>query len=109
MAVQFSVEVPSYYQPHYNAAPSQLLPIITSGKPKGVSLFYWGIPPNQSKNKVVSERIINLRSEVILDKPVYRKAIQSSRCIVPADGFYAWKRIGKKTTTPYRIAMRDKT
>ena len=109
IASRFSVEVPSFYQPHYNAAPSQLLPVITSENPSGVSLFYWGIPPVQSRNKGVSERIINLRSEGILEKPVFRKALQSRRCLVPADGFYEWKKIGKKITTPYRFIRRDKT
>lgn len=108
IASRFSVEVPSFYQPHYNAAPSQLLPVITSENPEGISLFYWGIPPDRSRNRGVSERIINLRSESILEKPVFRRALQSRRCLVPADGFYEWKQLGRKTTIPYRFTRKDK-
>jgi putative SOS response-associated peptidase YedK len=108
IASRFEVEVPAYYQPHYNAAPSQLLPVITSENPAGISVFYWGLTPSLSKNKGVSERIINLRSESILDKPVFKKALNTRRCLVPADGFYEWKKLGKKTTIPYRLVRTDK-
>jgi putative SOS response-associated peptidase YedK len=105
---RFSAEVAESYKPHYNAAPSQLLPVITSESPSGVSTFYWGLAPFLAKNKGVSERIINLRAEGILDKPVFRKALQTQRCLVLADGFYEWKKLGKKTSIPYRFVRKDK-
>lgn len=108
IASRFSVEVPEHYQASYNAAPSQLLPVITSESPAGLSTFYWGLAPFMSKNKVISERIINFRSESVLEKPVYKRAVQSRRCLIPADGYYEWKKIGKKLTTPYRFIRRDK-
>lgn len=108
IASRFSVDVPSYHQPNFNAAPSSLLPVITAEHAQGVSLFYWGIPPDQSRNKGVSERIINQRLEDVIVKPVFQKAVQSRRCLVPADGFYAWKKIGKKLTTPYRFVRKDR-
>lgn len=109
LASRFSVDVPSHFVSRYNAAPSQLLPLITSENPEGISTFYWGLAPTMAKNKNLSDRIINLRSESVLDKPVFRRALQSRRCLVPADGYYEWKKIGKKTTTPYRITKKDKT
>lgn len=108
IAERFEVEVPPYYTPRFNAAPSQLLPVITSENPEGISLFYWGLSPFRAKEKAVSERIINLRSESIVEKPVYRKALATHRCLVPADGFYEWKRLGKKTIIPYRITRKDR-
>jgi putative SOS response-associated peptidase YedK len=108
LASRFSVEVPSHYVANYNAAPSQLLPIITSDSPNGISTFYWGLAPALSKNKIVSERIINMRAESVLDKAVFRRALKTNRCLVPADGYYEWKRIGKKTTTPYRFVRKDR-
>lgn len=101
------MDVTPSYEAHYNAAPSQLLPVITSENPSGVSTFYWGLSPERSRNKGVSERIINLRAESILEKPVYRNALLSRRCLIPADGFYEWKKLGKKTTIPYRISKKD--
>jgi putative SOS response-associated peptidase YedK len=108
IASRFSVEVLSHYKPNYNAAPAQLLPIITSHDQQGISTFYWGLVPSLSKNKNVSERIINMRAELVGEKPVLRRALQSRRCIVPADGFYEWKRIGKKTHIPYRFVRKDR-
>ena len=106
---RFSVDVPDFYQPHFNAAPTRLLPVITNTSPDGLSLFYWGIPPNWAKNKAVSEKIINLKAEALLEKPSLKKAILKRRCIIPADGFYAWKKVGKKTMIPHRFVLKDKS
>lgn len=108
IANRFAIEVADYYRPIYNAAPSQLLPVITSENPNGLSTFYWGQSPTLSKNKNVSERIINMRSEQVLEKPILRNAIRTRRCIIPADGFYEWKKIGKKIAIPYRFIRKDK-
>jgi putative SOS response-associated peptidase YedK len=102
---RFSVDVPGFYKSRYNAAPTQLLPVITSSTPQGVSLFYWGTSPEWSKNKMLSEKIINLRTESINDKPAIKRALMRSRCIIPADGFYTWKKVGKKTNIPYRFVL----
>jgi putative SOS response-associated peptidase YedK len=109
VASRFLVDIPqAFYKPNYNAAPSQLLPLITSTSPQGLSLFYWGLPPERSKNRTITERIINLRAEIIQEKPVYKKVLRTNRCLIPADGYYEWKRIGKKITIPYRIIRKDR-
>jgi putative SOS response-associated peptidase YedK len=109
VAARFAVDIPpAFYKPNYNAAPSQLLPVITSDSPQGLSLFYWGLPPERSKNRTITERIINLRAEVIPVKPVYKKVLRTNRCLIPADGYYEWKRIGKKSAIPYRIIRKDR-
>jgi putative SOS response-associated peptidase YedK len=104
---RFNAEVLDTYVPKFNAAPTHLLPVITLGASQGVSSFYWGTTPAWSKNKALSEKIINVRAETIIEKSAFRKAIQKSRCIVPADGFYAWKKVGKKTSVPYRFLADD--
>lgn len=105
---RFSVDVPKYYTPRYNAAPTQLLPVITSSSPKGLSLFYWGASPEWSKNKVLSEKIINVMAEQLEGKTALKKALRKTRCVVPADGFYGWKKIGKKTAIPYRFVLNSR-
>lgn len=102
LAQRFSVEVPDHYKPRYNAAPTQLLPVITKGS-SGISWFYWGRPPHFAKNRNLAEKLINLPSETLLDRPVLKKMLIQTRCIVPADGFYLWKKIGKKTAIPHRV------
>ena len=104
---RFSVDVPEFYKPRYNAAPTQLLPVITSAAPQGISTFYWGTSPEWSNNKTLSEKIINVHAETIHEKASLRKALMKTRCIVPADGFYAWKKAGKKTLIPYRFISTD--
>ncbi len=100
---RFAIEVPGYYQPRYNAAPTQLLPLITSESPQGISVFYWGRPPEWARNKSLSERIINLKAENLAERPVLKRTLMKYRCIIPADGFYAWKKLGKKTAIPHRF------
>jgi putative SOS response-associated peptidase YedK len=103
---RFEVDVLETYVPNFNAAPTHLLPVITIESP-GISIFYWGMSPEWAKNKTLSERIINIRAEAIHEKPVLRKGLMKNRCLVPADGFYAWKKVGKKTSIPYRLVAND--
>ncbi len=102
---RFNAEVLGTYTPRYNAAPTHLLPVITQYTPHGVSIFYWGTSPTWSKNKALSEKIINVRAETILEKTGLRKSVMKTRCLIPADGFYAWKKVGKKTSIPYRFIL----
>nr|MBI1232701.1 SOS response-associated peptidase [Cytophagales bacterium] len=104
---RFQAEMLEPFQPRYNIAPTQLVPVITSDSRKGFSHFYWGITPDFAKNKPVSQKFINARSETVHEKVSFRSAFQRKRCIVPADGFFEWKRVGKKTKTPYRFTLLD--
>ena len=100
---RFSVDVPDSYVPRFNAAPTQLLPVITSSAPQGISTFYWGTLPAWSKNKTPGEKVINVHAESLFEKPALKRALAKNRCVVPADSFYAWKKVGKKITIPYRF------
>ncbi|MCK6617721.1 MAG: SOS response-associated peptidase [Cyclobacteriaceae bacterium] len=103
LSQRFAADVPEFYKPRYNAGPTQLLPAITNTSPQGLSVFYWGRPPKAAGNKPLSERIINVKLENLLDRPMLQKALFKTRCIIPADGFYAWKKIGKKSIVPHRF------
>jgi putative SOS response-associated peptidase YedK len=104
---RFGVEVPAGYEPLYNAAPTHLLPVITQDSQKGFSFFYWGAPPARANKKPLGEKIINTRAELIMEKPVLSRNIVRHRCIVPADGYYDWKKISKKASVPYRFTLKD--
>ena len=108
LSERFSVDIPESYKPRYNVLPSQLLPVITHESPKGISFFYWGLAPGWAKNKSISEKIINARAEQINERPVLKKNLMQHRCIIPVDGFYGWKKIGKKSTVPYRFVLHTK-
>jgi putative SOS response-associated peptidase YedK len=92
----------------FNAFPTRLLPVITQNSPKGLSHFYWGVEPQWAKNKPISEKLINVRVESLLERASTRKALMRYRCVVPADGFYVWKRLSKKSLVPYRVVMKNR-
>lgn len=97
------------FKPRYNIAPTQLVPVITSDSPKGFSFFYWGITPDFGQNKPVAQKLINAKAETVHEKISFKTSFQSRRCIVPADGFFEWKKLGKKTKIPYRFTLRDES
>lgn len=105
---RYGIEKSEAYRPVYNAAPSHLLPVITHEHPQGFSFFYWGLPPKWVKGKTLAEKTINIRAELIPEKPVMRKNLVQRRCLIPADGFYCWKKIGKKTSIPWRFSFASK-
>lgn len=104
---RFRVDATAAYKPQFNAAPTHLLPVITQQSQIGLSFFYWGAPPSWANQKPLAERIINTKVEAFPDKSVIRKKLVAHRCLIPADGFFAWKRISKKGTIPYRFTLRD--
>lgn len=104
---RFAVDVPGSFEPVYNASQTTLLPVVTDVNPIGVSRFYWGTSPEFAKGKPLSEKFLNTHAEMIPEKSTLRKAIMKTRCIVPADGFFAWKKTGKKTFIPYRFVCSD--
>lgn len=104
---RFQAEMLPDFKPRYNVAPTQLVPVITSQSPKGFSFFYWGITPEFGKNKPVAQKLINARAESVNDKVSFKSSFEKRRCLIPADGFYEWKKLGKKTKIPYRFTLKE--
>jgi putative SOS response-associated peptidase YedK len=90
----------------YNAAPSQLLPVITNDS-RDVQMLKWGLIPSWAKDAKVGYKMINARVETLAERPAYRKALESRRCLIPADGFYEWRKRPNGTKTPMYIHMKD--
>jgi putative SOS response-associated peptidase YedK len=91
------------WAPRYNIAPTQPVPVIRQHPKEPVrqlSLMKWGLIPSWAPNPSVAASMINARSETAGTKPAFRDAMKSRRCLVPADGFYEWKRDGK-TKQPF--------
>jgi len=103
----FNVEVTKNYIPSFNCHPTQLLPVITSENPEGLSFFYWGINPGFVKSKSVSQKLLFAASEDLLNKASLKKNLKSHRCIIIANGFYDWKTLSKKGKVPYRFHLKD--
>ena len=91
------------WNPRYNIAPTQSVPIIRQNPKEPVrelSLVRWGLIPSWAKDSSVAAEMINARSETAGAKPAFRDAMKYRRCLIPADGFYEWQRTGK-TKQPY--------
>lgn len=92
-----------HLDPRYNIAPTQpVLAVMNDRHAGGVALqaLHWGLVPFWAKDKKMAARMINARSETAAEKPTFRAAFQYRRCLVPAGGFYEWKKEGR-TKTPY--------
>lgn len=99
--------------PTWNAAPSQILPVLVeSADEESLELtgMSWGLVPRWTKpGEKPKIAPINARSETLTQKPMFRSLVKRNRCIVPANGFYEWKREegAKGPKQPYFIHLRD--
>lgn len=73
---------------NWNVAPTQEIYVMTDG-PK-LEIMRWGLIPTWAKSDFVSAHTINARSESVHEKPSFRSAFKSRRCLIPADGYYEW-------------------
>jgi putative SOS response-associated peptidase YedK len=82
--------------PRYNVAPSQSIPIVRPDAAGGreIALVRWGLHPIWMKEPPGAKSMINARCETAAEKPFFRDALKRRRCLVPADGYYEWKREG---------------
>jgi putative SOS response-associated peptidase YedK len=101
---RFGVAAPNDWRARYNVAPGQVVPVITNRRADELSFFYWGFIPNWSIDQSVGDNLYNAKGETVFSKAPFKQAIKSQRCLILADGYFEWKKIGK-TKTPYRITL----
>lgn len=95
-------------KPRYNLAPSQMVPaMIEKDGQRILGELKWGLVPPWAKEVSIGNRMINARAETVHEKPAYRAAYKRRRCIIPADGFYEWKR-SEDGRQPYFIGMKER-
>lgn len=85
------------WEPRYNIAPTQSVPVIRQNPKEPIrelSLMRWGLIPSWAKDASAAASMINARSETASTKPAFADALKYRRCLIPADGFYEWKRSG---------------
>jgi putative SOS response-associated peptidase YedK len=98
--------------PSWNVAPTDDAPIvlerlIDGGAARQLHIARWGLVPSWAKDPGIGPKMINARSETVLEKPAFRKAVQSRRCAVPADGYYEWKQGEGRSKQPYYVHPRE--
>jgi len=95
------------WPPRFNIAPTQSAPMVLADSSGGrrMGLMRWGLVPSWADDPSMGNRMINARSETAAEKPAFRSAFRSRRCLIPADGFYEWRKpsTGKGPKTPFHI------
>lgn len=94
----------------YNLAPTQEAAVVRvpePGAPRELSFLRWGLVPYWAKDITIGNRMINARAESVAEKPAYRSSFRRQRCLIPASGFYEWKKEGK-AKQPYLIRRKDR-
>jgi putative SOS response-associated peptidase YedK len=94
--------------PRYNIAPGQDI-LVARTAPSGVratALLRWGLVPRFAKDPAIGHRLINARSETAARRAAFRDALRFRRCVVPATGFYEWKKVGR-VSQPYAVRPRS--
>lgn len=92
----------------YNIAPGSVQPVVLHGKARepGITLMKWGLVPPFADDASIGFKMINARSETLGQKPSFKKAFQRKRCLIPANGFFEWKRIeGSDRKLPFYVRI----
>ncbi len=91
--------------PRYNMAPQQMAPVVINNQGQNeMHLLKWGLVPFWAKESSIGSRLINARWETLLEKPAFKHLLRRKRCLIPADGYYEWQKLGGEKH-PYRIIM----
>jgi len=107
LAYHFNLNRQVKIEPRYNIAPSQPVIIIRSGtNGNKLSAVRWGLIPHWSKDEKIGYKLINARAETVKEKPSFRDAFKSRRCLIPATGFFEWKH-ESRMKQPYFIKMKN--
>jgi putative SOS response-associated peptidase YedK len=106
-ATDGGTEGPQLEIPEYNVAPTMTVPGVVDRHPRDESgtpdpsaverslrAMRWGLVPSWAKDESVGNKLINARAESLTEKPAFRRAAASRRCLLPADGWYEWLRDG---------------
>jgi putative SOS response-associated peptidase YedK len=103
----FKVEKGVEWEPSYNVAPSQRIPAVIrtlENKKRVMKLLQWGFVASWNQG---GRLLVNVESENIAEKPILEESFEKWRCLIPVDGFYAWRHQAKETR-PFYFQMKDK-
>jgi putative SOS response-associated peptidase YedK len=95
-------------QPRYNIAPTQPAAVVRLNREgqRELVAMHWGLIPSWARDAAIGSKLINARCESAADKPAFRSAFRRRRCVIPASGFYEWKKLARGKQ-PYYIERVD--
>ena len=93
----------------YNLAPTKLAPLVVQRTDEDtvrreLVTAKWGLVPSWAKDPSIGNRLINARADGLADKPSFRDSFKRRRCLIPADGFYEWQKVGSRKQ-PWLLRM----
>jgi|SRR5882724_1060880 len=94
----------------WNIAPTDAVATIRQDRqgPKRIfAKMRWGLIPFWAKDESIGSRMINAVCETAAEKPAFKESMRKRRCLIPADGFYEWRKLGPKKKQAYNIGMAD--
>ncbi|MGI6258365.1 MAG: SOS response-associated peptidase [Anaerolineaceae bacterium] len=97
-------QMPLDWEKRYNIAPSQEVATVPFAHSRDVVWMKWGLVPFWAKDPAIGYKMINARAETVAEKPAYRSSFRNKRCLILADGFYEWKKIGR-SSIPYYFQL----
>lgn len=112
LAKRFGLEEVAELEPRYNIAPTQVVVIIRLDRDtlqRRLVHVKWGLIPFWAKDTSIGNKLINARAESASQKSAFRAAFKTRRCLVPADGFYEWKKQEGKQKQPYLVRSADRS
>jgi len=99
-------KVPAGLAPKYNVPPGTDVPAVLNTSADELKFIRWGLIPHWAKEEKTKFNLINAKAETVTEKPMFKGLVHSKRCLILADCFYEWKKVGVKKV-PYRILMKD--
>jgi putative SOS response-associated peptidase YedK len=92
------------FGPNYNIAPQSDVPTVRLQQgERETAVVRWGLVPGWAKSpEAFQANLFNARSETLAEKPTFKNAVKSRRCLIPASGFYEWQRL-ENSKQPYLI------
>jgi putative SOS response-associated peptidase YedK len=100
-------EITCDFRPGNNISPGQQVVAIIHGNDKNRLVSYrWGLIPSWAKDPSIGNKMFNARAETVAEKPSFARALKKRRCLIPADGFYEWQKLGK-IKSPLRFSLKS--
>jgi len=90
----------------FNIAPGNEMPVIIHKEKNEIVMMMWGLVPHWTQDIRAAKRSINARAESLTEKPSFRELLTNRRCLVPASGFFEWKKEGTRKV-PFYIHLKD--
>jgi putative SOS response-associated peptidase YedK len=110
LALDFGAATDAAFEPDYNIAPTDPVPVVWQRPEEGarrLDVARWGLVPSWAKDPAVGVRAFNARIETAAEKPMFRGAFVKRRCVLPADGYYEWRKTEERGKQPMYIRPAD--